>query len=171
MKCSNFSRKALTVVLAAMLTLSVLGTASCTDGIDSTGSATATAGETASDRNDTDAETDREKVTQTESAAETETDTKDDAKEKPIMFDQLTQLDKETTPFWKTNVMYNEAATFIVREDGSITAKLYFQPTPILSVKSNDLKTTFTEGGLYVGQGKQYPDTAGWFFHPVLHAE
>ena len=48
MRCSNFSRKALTVVLAAMLTLSVLGTASCTDGIDSTGSATATAGETAS---------------------------------------------------------------------------------------------------------------------------
>ena len=146
MRCSNFSRKALTVVLAAMLTLSVLGTASCTDGIDSTGSATATAGETASDRNDTDAETDTENVTQTESAAETETDTKDDAKEKPIMFDQLTQLDKETTPFWKTNVMYNEAATFIVREDGSITAKLYFQPTAILSVKSNDLKTTFTEG-------------------------
>ena len=146
MKCSNFSRKALTVVLAAMLTLSALGTASCTDGIDSTGSATATAGETASDRNGTDAETDTENVTQTESAAETETDTKDDAKEKPIMFDQLTQLDKETTPFWKTNVMYYEAATFIVREDGSITAKLYFQPTAILSVKSNDLKTTFTEG-------------------------
>ena len=62
------------------------------------------------------------------------------------MFDTLSQLDKETTPFWKTDVMYNESTTFIVREDGSITAKLYFKPTAILSVKSNDLKTTFTEG-------------------------
>ena len=90
-----------------------------------------------------------------ETAPETETETETEAAGKePIDMDQLSDLDKETVPFWKTDTMYNESTTFIVRDDGSITAKLYFRPTAILSVKSNDLKTTYTEGVDYVWDGE-----------------
>lgn len=83
-----------------------------------------------------------------------DTTTSEIQKEEPIVFDTLTDLGKMITPFWKLNVMYNESTTFIVREDGSITAKLYFKPTKIISVLSNDLKTTFTEGKDYTWDGE-----------------
>ena len=61
-----------------------------------------------------------------------------------IDISDFSDLNKMVTPFWRTNVMYNEMTSFIVREDGSITAKLLFKPTKITSVKSNDLKTWTT---------------------------
>ncbi len=70
------------------------------------------------------------------------------------MFDQLSDLDKMTVPFWRTDVMYNESAAFIVREDGSVTAKLLFAPKKIRSVKSNDLTVEYVEGKDYIWDGE-----------------
>lgn len=94
-----------------------------------------------------------ESVTQPVTDPETETQP-EEAKEEPLVFENLTDLDKMTTPFWRLNVMHNESTTFIVREDGSITAKLLFKPTKIRSVLSNDLKTEYVEGKDYTWDGQ-----------------
>lgn len=61
--------------------------------------------------------------------------------------------EKLVFPFWRMNTMYNESTTFIVRDDGTITAKLLFKPIKIISVLSNDLKTEYAEGTDYVWDG------------------
>ncbi len=58
-------------------------------------------------------------------------------------------LDQYMRPFWKADTIYNE--TILLYSDNGQPAKgrLLFQPDKILSVKSFDLKTTFTEGKDY----------------------
>ncbi len=96
----------------------------------------------------TDAPTEAELPTETPTEPETEEETAP-----MIDISGYSDLDKMVTPFWRTNVMYNEMTSFIVREDGSITAKLLFKPTKITSVKSNDLKTEYKEGVDYTWDG------------------
>lgn len=140
-------------VIATALLATLLATTGCGDGetANETESDTPAQETTAETTPDTLPESDTEAVTAPETDTETEIEV---VGKEPIVFDQLSDLDKETVPFWQTDTMYNESTTFIVREDGSITAKLYFCPTAILSVKSNDLKTTYTEGVDYIWDGE-----------------
>lgn len=71
-----------------------------------------------------------------------------------IMFDELNALQKMTTPFWQMDTMYRESTCMVVRSDGSITAKLAFKPTRILSVEDNALQKTYREGVDYTWDGK-----------------
>lgn len=140
-------------VIAAALLVTLLATTGCGGGetANETESGTLPQETTAETTPDTLPESDTETVTTPETDTEVATDP---VGKEPIVFDQLSDLDKETVPFWQTDTMYNESTAFIVREDGSITAKLYFCPTAILSVKSNDLKTTYTEGVDYIWDGE-----------------
>lgn len=95
---------------------------------------------------ETESETVVSNESESESETETETETETTALKDPLNFENLSDLDKLTAPFWRMNVMYNECTTFIVRSDGSITANLLFKPTKLISVKSNDLKTEYKEG-------------------------
>lgn len=98
---------------------------------------------------------DTEAPTDPRTEPETETETQPEVKTPMIDFDTLSsEEDRMTTPFWLMDTMYNESTSFIVREDGSITAKLLFKPTKLISVKSNDLQTTFTEGVDYTWDGE-----------------
>lgn len=148
-------------VIAAALLVTMFATVGCGGGgatnetESGTPSQATTTDTTPETTPDTSPEGDTEAVTAPETDTETETEAATEAVGKePIDMDQLSDLDKETVPFWKTDTMYNESTTFIVREDGSITAKLYFRPTAILSVKSNDLKTTYAEGVDYIWDGE-----------------
>lgn len=146
-------------VIAAALLVAMFATVGCggggaTNETESGAPSQATATDTTPE---TSPESDTEAVTAPDTDTDTETETEaatEAVGKEPIDMDQLSDLDKETVPFWKTDTMYNESTTFIVREDGSVTAKLYFRPTAILSVKSNDLKTTYTEGVDYIWDGE-----------------
>ena len=66
---------------------------------------------------------------------------------------EITNLEKWTTPFWSIDTMYQECATFHVRQDGSITAKLLFKPTRIICVEDWSLKKVYVEGEDYTWDG------------------
>lgn len=162
--------------LPAVILVLVLLLTACTGGGTSTGDRdTGTEGDTSAPEttesvtdngteNDgaTEAPTDPATEAPTETPTETpaETDPPEEVKEPIMKYSEMSDLEKLTTPFWLLDVMDNEATTFIVREDGTITAKLLFKPTRILSVKSNDLKTTYTEGVDYAWDGES--NTLTW---------
>ncbi len=72
----------------------------------------------------------------------------------PLAYENMTDLQKLTTPFWRMNTMDRESTTFIVRDDGTITAKLAFKPTRIIAVENNALNKTFEEGKDYTWDGE-----------------
>ncbi len=153
-------KKALGLVAAALLLLSL---AACTD--DGQGSETApetvatTVTDTASTTDtppaeesipDTQANTASPETASPETASpETEPETL-----APIAYEGMNDLQKLTTPFWRMNTMDREATTFIVRDDGTITAKLAFKPTRIIAVENNALNKTFEEGKDYTWDGE-----------------
>lgn len=97
---------------------------------------------------DTDAPTDApaEEPTETEAVTEKETSS--------IVYSELNDLQKMTTPFWQMDTMHRESTCMIVRDDGTITAKLAFKPVRIISVESNDLKTVFELDQDYTWDGE-----------------
>ncbi len=72
----------------------------------------------------------------------------------PIAYEGMSDIQKLTTPFWRMNTMDRESTTFIVRDDGTITAKLAFKPTRIIAVENNALNKTFEEGKDYTWDGE-----------------
>lgn len=60
-----------------------------------------------------------------------------------------TDFQKNAFPFWRTNIMYNESAVMILREDGQINAKLLFTPLKIIEVRDVTQQKTYTEGKDY----------------------
>ena len=59
-------------------------------------------------------------------------------------------LDKYMTPFWKGNIVYNEAVFPITDENGIILPLgLMYEPTEIISVKDYTLTRTYKEGRDY----------------------
>ena len=100
---------------------------------------------------ETPAETPTEEPTETPTEAPTEPETQPEA---TIVFDELNDLQKLTTPFWHLDTMYRESTCMIVREDGSITAKLAFKPTRIIAVEDNACSTVFEEGKDYTWDGE-----------------
>lgn len=151
-------KKSHRIGLSALTIALLLSVVSCTSSGNGTGTEASTSGVT-DPATGTGAvgETPTELLTETPNgvptAPENETDI-EQVKEEPLVFDQLSDLDQLTAPFWRMNVMYNESTTMIVREDGTITAKLLFKPTKIRSVLSNDLKTEYVEGKDYTWDGE-----------------
>ena len=160
----NTTKNKVAVLVAALL-MTVAAVAACdsadepvtTEGTDTQATETTQAVE------DTVAVTDADTVateeSQTESPTEiptetpTETPTEPET-EAPIVFNEMNDLQKLTTPFWRMDTMYRESTCMIVREDGSITAKLAFKPTRIIAVENNALTVTFEEGKDYTWDGE-----------------
>ena len=90
----------------------------------------------------------------TEAVTEPETETETEKETSSIVYSELNDLQKMTTPFWKMDTMHREATCMIVREDGAITAKLAFKPLRIISVESNDLKTVYELDKDYTWDGE-----------------
>ncbi len=70
------------------------------------------------------------------------------AKHKPQI-----DIDQYMHPFWNTDTIYNETVLLYSKNGAAANAKLLYQPDHILSIKSFDLKTTFTEGKDYSIKG------------------
>lgn len=90
----------------------------------------------------------------TEAVTEPETETETEKETSSIVYSELNDLQKMTTPFWKMDTMHREATCMIVRDDGAITAKLAFKPLRIISVESNDLKTVYELDKDYTWDGE-----------------
>ena len=59
-------------------------------------------------------------------------------------------LKKFTTPFYKSQIIYNEGMFLIKNAKGQLRdTSLYFKPLKILEVRSNDFQTLYTEGSDY----------------------
>ncbi len=151
-------------MIAAVLMLLSLAACSGEDPVD-TESTAGTAGETvavteanADSNAETPVETSAETAAMTEPASETSIPETEPVTEPetaaPIAYESMNDLQKLTTPFWRMNVMDRESTTMIVREDGTITAKLAFKPTRILAVENNALNKTFEEGKDYTWDGE-----------------
>ena len=147
-------------LLAAALLVTAAAAVACTDPSDETVTTDVTDTETpvttsAPEPEDTPAPTEEESVTETPTETPTEVTTEPETEtEAPIMLDQLNDLQKLTTPFWRMNTMYRESTCMIVREDGSVTAKLAFKPTRIIAVEDNSLTVVFEEGKDYTWDGE-----------------
>ncbi len=100
---------------------------------------------------DTDAPVDTEPETEPVTDAPVETEAETAA---PLNYTTMNDLQKLTTPFWRMDTMDRESTTFIVRDDGTVTAKLAFKPTRIIAVENNALNKTFEEGKDYTWDGE-----------------
>jgi len=65
------------------------------------------------------------------------------------------EYDKYTTPFWKGNIVYNEAVYPIKDKNGNATYTLMYTPDEITSVYSSDFTVRYYEGRDYVVDGDQ----------------
>lgn len=65
-----------------------------------------------------------------------------------------TTLEQLTKAFWKIDTMYDESSSMILREDGTIRAKLLFKPIRILSVYDTYRRKLYKQGKDYVWDGK-----------------
>ena len=61
-------------------------------------------------------------------------------------------LKKLVTPFWLSDIMYNESTSMITREDGVTSARLLFVPEEIISVRDVTLQKEFVPGKDYTWQ-------------------
>jgi lysophospholipase L1-like esterase len=62
-------------------------------------------------------------------------------------------IDQYMRPFWHSDTIYNETVLLFSLNGNAADGKLLYQPDHILSVKSFDLKTEFTEGKDYALKG------------------
>ncbi len=127
--------------------LCVLGLAACT--ADPAGSET----EAPTD-GDTPAITNPAVTDGSETTPATETEPETEKETAPVEYSELDDLQKLVTPFWLMDTMHRESTCMIVRDDGSITAKLAFKPTKIISVESNDFKTVYELDKDYTWDGE-----------------
>lgn len=66
-----------------------------------------------------------------------------------ISYSAETYAQKMSSPFWLSNVMYNEIAVPFEYEDGSVYANLMYAPERVVSVMDQQLKVTYEEGKDY----------------------
>ncbi len=147
--------KKLPVLLAAALL--TLTAAACTPDTSASETDSGTRGESVTVESLTDAvATDTPTENETPPAADSETfpaETEPEKETASIVYNDLNDLQKMTTPFWKLDTMHRENTCMILREDGSITAKLAFMPTRILAVEDNSLTKVYEEGKDYTWDG------------------
>lgn len=65
------------------------------------------------------------------------------------------EYDKYTSPFWKGNIVYNEAVYPIKDKNGNATYTLMYTPDAITSVYSSDFTSLYYEGIDYTVSGNQ----------------
>src|SRR3569833_416095 len=65
----------------------------------------------------------------------------------------LVNLDQYMKPFWHSDTIYNETILLYSKNGAPADGKLLYMPDHILSVKTFDLKQTFTEGKDYTVSG------------------
>ncbi len=65
------------------------------------------------------------------------------------------EYDKYTSPFWKGNIVYNEAVYPIKDKNGNATYTLMYTPDEITSVYSSDFTSLYYEGIDYTVSGNQ----------------
>ena len=71
--------------------------------------------------------------------------------EQPVQDYTEYTLEGYTAPLWKQSVIGNETVMFVGKDD---VAELLYTPTEIISVRSLDMKTEYTEGEDYIIEGK-----------------
>jgi hypothetical protein len=62
-------------------------------------------------------------------------------------------LDQYMRPFWRSDTIYNETVLLYSVNSRAANGKLLYQPDHILSVKSYDLHTAYTQGKDYIAKG------------------
>jgi hypothetical protein len=63
-------------------------------------------------------------------------------------------LDQYMRPFWKSDTIYNETVLLLSRNGTAATGRLLYEPSKVLSVKSFDLKTVYSNGKDYSLDGR-----------------
>jgi len=73
----------------------------------------------------------------------------------------LIDLDQYMKPFWRSDTIYNETVLLYSKSGSRAAGELLYQPDKILSVKSFDLKNTYSEDKDYLRSGNVIIRAAG----------